>query len=139
MEPSYIRKSSQRKYLDRSLNMHELYIEINPSSEVTLSTYPFVFNTQYNYSFYQPKKDQCIICCSLDRKKKENTITEEELAKLDEHIKQKDRAQQKKGDDKQKAEQYPSTISACFWSAKRAIYAMSWGKLPFLQQEVLDV
>lgn len=68
LDSHYCRKQSDRKYLDPKLSilkMYDLYVEKMKYSNkipVKLNIYKKVFGTQYNLSFYHPKKDQCIMC-----------------------------------------------------------------------------
>ena len=62
MEPHYVRKTSKRKYLDSSLNiakMHSQFLELHKDSDLAntkLSSYRYVFNTEFNLSFFRPKR-----------------------------------------------------------------------------------
>ncbi|CAG5055886.1 unnamed protein product [Parnassius apollo] len=73
MEPHYIRQTSKRRYLDALLSitkMHQLYKDkctennMIPVSEIT---YRRIFCTHYNFSFFVPKKDQCLICSNFNK------------------------------------------------------------------------
>lgn len=100
-----MRKTSKRMYLGAQLNttkMHQLYQEHYKDTQASgsLSTYRYVFNTEYNFSFFQPKKDQCLDCTSYQQK---TNPTDIETEKYNDHISQKDRAQSEKKSDKEKA------------------------------------
>ena len=67
----YVRKTSQRKYLSENLNiskMYRLYTDWFQKENIenvimgTKRQYETVFNTQFNYSFFTPKKDLCATC-----------------------------------------------------------------------------
>ncbi|CAH0723007.1 unnamed protein product, partial [Brenthis ino] len=68
MAAHYSKKDTQRKYLDKNLNirkMHLLYRDeclkngSEPASEIT---YRRIFSKEYNLSFFVPRKDQCLVC-----------------------------------------------------------------------------
>jgi hypothetical protein len=81
VESHYVRKDSQREYLEDGLSiprMHKLYVEWSKEKYTKLATerqYRDFFNTEFNIGFFKPKKDQCDICVeyknSSDEKKKE--------------------------------------------------------------------
>ena len=106
VDPHYVRKSSTRKYLSSHLSitkMYELYLQqkkANDKGFVKRSYYRKVFNTEYNLSFHQPKKDACITC---DRFKLKCMKTEKDVADHKSHIELKDKAQQEKEADKVKS------------------------------------
>lgn len=107
MEPHYIRKTSKRLYLDASLSivkMYQLYKSkcnednVTPVSEIT---YRRIFCNNYNYSFFVPKKDQCLMCS-----KYKNATMEEQLKMkrdYDEHLARKEACNAEKNKDKERA------------------------------------
>lgn len=90
MEAHYCRKDTQRKYLEKDLNvrkMHLMYKDeclksgIEPASEIT---YRRIFANEYNLSFYVPRKDLCLICTNYaqaDTEKKKNLKMRTKLTK----------------------------------------------------------
>ena len=69
MESHYCRQShsSQRKFLDSTLNVDRMYQTYAASMKehvqpVSSSLYRDIFNTDFNLSFHTPKKDQCLVC-----------------------------------------------------------------------------
>lgn len=68
VESHYCRKESSRKYLDCKLNitkMHELYLQTiteQPKAKISYQMYQKIFCTDYNMSFYKPRKDTCGQC-----------------------------------------------------------------------------
>ena len=81
----YIRKDSNREYLEQSLSisaMHNYYkiwlaenkIDVTPAS---FRQYNNIFETKFNIRFFKPKKDQCDTCVSY----KNSTCEEKELRK----------------------------------------------------------
>ncbi|KAK5648032.1 hypothetical protein RI129_002924 [Pyrocoelia pectoralis] len=75
-------------------------------------TYETIFNTEFNISFYQPKKDQCSIC---EEYKNSNP---DEKAKLqesyDRHIANKIKSREEKAKDTAMAKDKLNLIVACF-------------------------
>ncbi|KAL4703070.1 hypothetical protein ACJJTC_008656 [Scirpophaga incertulas] len=68
MEAHYSRKDTQRRYLDKNLNVRKMYLlyeeeclknELVAASEIT---YRRIFSNEYNLSFFVPRKDQCLTC-----------------------------------------------------------------------------
>ena len=106
MEPHYVRKETNRKYLESRLSvpkMHDEYMEVhkeNIAYHCKLSTYRYIFNNEYNLSFHVPKKDQCLTCTKYHSKEK---YTDEETAEYDIHIALKDEAKAEKESDKRAA------------------------------------
>lgn len=111
MESHYCRASSSRKYLDSKLTIRKMYelfleyfsasipqdIDANSVHVPSEKVYRELFCTEYNFAFFVPKKDQCATCsqqslCAGDLHKQ---------ALLENHIKQKDRAQDEKKKDKE--------------------------------------
>ena len=66
MDSHYCRMSTQKKYLSSDLNlqkMYKLHLSSNLVDEpVKFWMYEHIFNTEYNYSFFVPKKDICDKC-----------------------------------------------------------------------------
>lgn len=72
MESHYTRKDTNRKYLSGDLNIRKMYTlykelcqEKNQEAANEL-TYRRIFSTEYNLSFFVPKKDQCVICTNYE-------------------------------------------------------------------------
>ncbi len=117
MDPHYVRKSSRRKYLDSTLSiakMHAQFLELNKHNKLSntkLSTYRYIFNTEFNFSFFRPKKDQCLQCSKF---KDLLCPTELERKMYDQHLESKNQAQEDKAKDKQKASIDPDYYSFTF-------------------------
>lgn len=68
MESHYSRQCTSREYLDSTLTiskMYELYktkCDTEGKESVSLITYKRIFGTEYNLSFFKPKKDLCQTC-----------------------------------------------------------------------------
>lgn len=80
VESHYCRESSSKLYLYQDLNIAKMYrlyeqwivtqgskdgttsASVQPSLKVKESFYRHIFNTEFNYSFFKPKKDLCDFC-----------------------------------------------------------------------------
>lgn len=103
----YIRQSSQKNYLDSNLSilkMYELYhIYCSKLNEMPVkeNVYRKVFCTQYNLSFFRPKKDQCTVCTRFDLA---DSVRKEQLQEeYDLHINRKDDCNMAKNSDKRRS------------------------------------
>ncbi|CAH0692027.1 unnamed protein product [Spodoptera exigua] len=105
LESHYCRKKSKRQYLDSKLSiskMYELYKEeLVTAGEEPCSFYVYkrIFGSQFNLSFFKPKKDLCIICTRYDSSGRPESLKEE----YDAHIARKNAAQDAKEFDKQRS------------------------------------
>lgn len=85
-ESHYCRSTTKRKYLDENLSISKMYSLYKEEHEDPVSeiTYRRIFGTEYNLSFFVPKKDQCVICNNYKK------ASPEEIPELqntyDEHI-----------------------------------------------------
>ncbi|XP_050672766.1 uncharacterized protein LOC126970716 [Leptidea sinapis] len=119
VESHYIRKDSNKKYLDRSLSspkMFRLYEEWFDSSKYTnkitnVRQCRDIINNNINISFHKPKKDVCEECHIFENNKQH---TEQEAEKQAEDLKQKDLARQLKAEDKELAQQNPEILTAAY-------------------------
>lgn len=120
MESHYVRKQSRRKYLAQDLNitkMWHLYASecktkgVNPVSQ---AKYRHIFCSEYNYSFFKPKKDQCSQCTKFSIKKAEGSVDEaiEETHKS--HLRRKENSREQKSNDKTRAKTDKSVYAATF-------------------------
>lgn len=63
-ELQYLGKESKKKYRKSSINItrifqnHQEKVKHDPQAETKLSMYRCIFNTEYNFSFHLPKRDQ---------------------------------------------------------------------------------
>ncbi|KAI5646050.1 hypothetical protein NE865_01943 [Phthorimaea operculella] len=137
MDPHYIRSTSKRKYLDKNLSITKMYnayvaeqtadtptetIENEDENQqqrekekaeiVSEMTYRRIFSSNYNLSFYVPKKDQCITCTNYEKASAENKEMIKEL--YDEHISRKEAASREKENDKDKANKEENFSSVTF-------------------------
>jgi len=95
-------------------NLYEEYCrsQIPAVKPVSVSVYRKVFGTEYNYSFFKPKKDQCEICFKYSQA---NDSDKMQLKNdYDEHIRMKEQCQNAKTVDKNEAALKPSVAIATF-------------------------
>ena len=123
VESHYVRKKTNKEYLEENWSissMHNAYkkwltdnkINCTPAS---FHQYSDVFNTQFNIGFFKPKKYQCDTCVSQENRTPEEQILNQHNYYL--HLKNKDRAQELKYDDKKdalKEENKGKKVVACF-------------------------
>ncbi|KAL4712623.1 hypothetical protein ACJJTC_005444 [Scirpophaga incertulas] len=107
MEPHYIRKTSKRLYLNANLSimkMYQLYKikcreeNATPVSEIT---YRRIFCNNYNYSFFVPKKDQCLVGSKYIKAKPDEQLGMKK--DYDEHIARKEVCNNEEQKDKERA------------------------------------
>ena len=109
VEAHYVRESSTRLYLDEHLSvrkMHGMYLieqEAKEQKAASLRQYQDIFNSNFNYSFFSPKKDQCDVCLrwkNMSSEEKEDPNTLETYTK---HIANKQRSRELKEADVKQA------------------------------------
>lgn len=119
VESHYCRKNTSRLYLPASLNiskMYSLYQEYcsdkNITEVATESIYRAVFNSDFNMSFFRPKKDLCDICHGFKQSSAEEKLAAEETYQL--HMKNKNSAREFKDAEKKRAEENRLICCAVF-------------------------
>ena len=118
MELHYCRRSSKRLYLDSKLSiakMYELYLTECASqnkSPVSTISYRRIFSSNYNYSFFKPKKDQYVTCNNHDSASNEAKLTLSTEYQL--HRKRIEDARLAKAKNKERSNIDPSFLSAKF-------------------------
>lgn len=88
VESHYCRASTNKQYLERNLNirrMYELYM-LTTEEPVKFHMYEHIFKTEFNLSFFKPKKDICDKCSEYTMKK---VPTAEEIENYNAHINRK--------------------------------------------------
>ncbi|CAH2100600.1 unnamed protein product [Euphydryas editha] len=110
-EAHYVRKSSKRKYLCETLNiskMYRLYTDwfkkqtdgrYSDDQMATKRQYETIFNTKFNYSFFNPKKDLCGTCTLYEQLEGENKESLKD--KYMKHISNKERIREIKNSEKE--------------------------------------
>ncbi|XP_030842966.1 uncharacterized protein LOC105442032 isoform X2 [Strongylocentrotus purpuratus] len=110
----YCRSTTSRQYLPGNLSvnkMYDMYVKetVNPKS---LTTYRYVFNSEFNLGFHAPKKDECKKCTAFDNA---SPNEKEGLKKdQDDHVHNKIKAREEKEKDKQRASKDDSFQSFTF-------------------------
>nr|CAH7746665.1 unnamed protein product [Callosobruchus chinensis] len=95
--------------------MYGLYLEYCEENNVkpaTESIYRLIFNTEYNFSFFVPKKDLCDICNRYDEGTPEEKHEMEEEYRL--HMKNKNTGRELKKLDKEEAKLNSELCAAVF-------------------------
>jgi hypothetical protein len=110
VESHSTRKDTNRKYLAPELNikkMYELYKEecTNSGRKPVIHTfYRKMFNTQYNFSFFYPKKDQCSVCSLYEQHRIEGTVPEDVEQNYQVHQQRKEESRSEISKDNNRAE-----------------------------------
>lgn len=113
----YCRSSTQKKYLDPSLNtsiMYRMYKDLCLEKNikvVSFEKYRIVFKS-YNLGFFKPKKDQCKKC--LAQENLTESQKEEGRKTYEEHIQKKNMARKERDNDKQKARENSDVLAFNF-------------------------
>ncbi|XP_072399595.1 uncharacterized protein [Diabrotica undecimpunctata] len=84
--------------------MHGLFLEDcqrNNMPKVSSITYRRIFCKEYNFSFFKPKKDQCMTCSEYEKAAPEERTKLEQKYQM--HLERKDAAMKEKEADKQRA------------------------------------
>lgn len=78
--------------MDANLTIRKMYELYTPAHENPVSEmiYQRIFGTEYNFSFFVPKKDQCLTCNIYNRASQEEKISLQ--AEYDKHIQRKNDA-----------------------------------------------
>ncbi|KAL4713228.1 hypothetical protein ACJJTC_013158 [Scirpophaga incertulas] len=118
MESHYTRRDTNKKYLAADLNIRKMYTLYKQLCQkenieaVNELTYRRVFATEYNLSFFVPKKDQCTMCTNYERADKEKkALFQKEYT---EHIQRKHKCNAEKEKDKERANNDCNFISVSF-------------------------
>lgn len=113
VESYYCRKKSSKQYLDPNLSIAKMYnlykdkMKDMNKEPVKLNVYKNIFVTQYNLSFFHPKKYQCCLCNKYNRATDRDEALENEYK---EHIERKDASYKSKDLDKKRSEEDPSHL-----------------------------
>ena len=105
IESHYTRATSTRTYICGSktiADIHRDYVQKSKEQEVPYANYTFfyrIFTTEYNISFFIPKKDQCDVCTSYNNKENEE-IDDHIKENYDNHQKEKELSRNEKHRDK---------------------------------------
>lgn len=115
IESHYLRAQTTRQYIlsDKSLaDIHRDYKQLRERDGLpfaTSSTFNRIFNTEFNISFFMPKKDQCDLC---ERFKNTDEEGKRKLAQeYEQHLTEKNLARTEKENDKNRTD---GTITAVY-------------------------
>lgn len=101
IESHYTRANTSREFIDGGLTIKELYRNYVSNREAmpvaSCDMYYRIFNTEFNLSFFVPKKDQCDLCESYNNAIGQDKINLEEPYK--EHLRQKELSRKEKAED----------------------------------------
>lgn len=107
IESHYLRSQTTREFIESGKNLSDLYRDYKEEREKELKKYANqvmfnrIFNTEFNISFFVPKKDQCDLCESMKNCADDETKAEIE-DRYNEHLKEKELSRQEKESDKLK-------------------------------------
>lgn len=114
----YLRQRTTREFIEGGKTVADLYRDYKADCGnknlpfASLSTYTYIFNHEFNISFFIPKKDQCELCTSYNMMTAANENTDALKEQYEEHQKEKNLSRAEKNNDKEKANQ--NYIVACY-------------------------
>jgi len=114
----YLRKDSTREYLEDGMTlakMYKLYVaKCNERGKTPGKKwlYENIFSTEFNLSFFKPKRDQCDFCEGFKNSSPEEKAEKSE--KYDEHISNKEEARNQKNKDKAQSMDNKAHVTACY-------------------------
>lgn len=116
MESYYCREDTKRQYLSADVksisNMYRLYQEhckVHVRTAVSEPVYRNIFCSEYNLSFFNPKKDLCMVCTSYNKGDAEKKAALEN--EYQEHIQRKNISLAAKEADKERSNNDETFIS----------------------------
>lgn len=118
IESHYLRAQTTREYLDGSLNLSQMYKFYREERErenlpfAKKCTYRSIFNTEFNISFFTPKKDQCAACEAYKIMNDEEK--EQKREDYTRHILNKENCRKEKKKDIAQSKEMKNLIVACF-------------------------
>lgn len=101
----YLRSQSKREFIDGSKSVSELHrdyvkaCQAENIREASYSTFYHIFKTEFNISFFIPKKDQCEICAAFENSNEEEKVLLKE--KQDRHTLEKELSRKEMNEDAQ--------------------------------------
>lgn len=108
IESHYLRAQTTREFICSDKSLADLYRDYKALREnqgllfASASTFNRIFNTDFNISFFIPKKDQCDLCESYKNSDEEGKQKLHE--KYDQHLKEKTLARTEKDNDKNRSD-----------------------------------
>ncbi|KAK5646174.1 hypothetical protein RI129_004638 [Pyrocoelia pectoralis] len=118
IESHYLRAQTSREFIDGSLTLAQMYRFYKDDQEekkqpyAKKCTYDTIFNTEFNISFFRPKKDQCSICESYKNGNEAEKRNRQE--EYDRHVKNKVRSREEKQKDIAMGKENNNIIVSCF-------------------------
>lgn len=119
MESHYCRKDTRKEYIEGGRSLMDLYRdylivckERQILSPASYQIYSRTINTEYNISFFSPKKDQCEDCVRYKNANNEQKLALQ--ADYEQHHQEKCLSRQAKERDKEKSKQDSSYVVAVF-------------------------
>lgn len=118
VQSHYTRATSNRQYLAENLNISKMYrmytewFKEQNYNDVVMATkrqYETVFNTQFNFSFFKPKKDQCLSCSRYELSDDTTKATLEEQQRL--HLQRKEKVRSLKKEEIETADKSNVTVA----------------------------
>lgn len=110
------RQNSEKEYLEQGLTiaeMYRLYAIDCQEKKIPVAKqwlYDSIFRTEFNWSFFVPKKDQCDLC----EKYKNSNDNERDDVEMAMHMRNKELAREKKQLDKEKSKIKADFCAACY-------------------------
>ncbi|XP_041982815.1 uncharacterized protein LOC121739498 isoform X3 [Aricia agestis] len=117
-ESHYCRASTSKTYLDGDLNLCMMYRQYkdwcvhNDKLLATQGTYENIFRTEFNISFYKPKKDMCSLCLSYTNANGEDKLNIEDAYLT--HLREKELCRLDKEADIESCKNDSSKIICCY-------------------------
>jgi hypothetical protein len=114
----YTRAASHREYLPENLNISKMYrfytdwfMQQNYTDVVMATKWQneTIFNSQYNYSFFKPKKDQYLSCSTYEQSDDTIKVTLEEKQSL--HLQRKEKVRSLKKEEIETADKSNMTVA----------------------------
>lgn len=115
IESHYTRANTSKVFIDGSktvANLHKDYVDICREKNIEYGNYALfyrIFKSEFNISFFVPKKDQCELCFAYENAEDHKTELKE---KYEEHISEKELSRIEKSSDKEATP--PNTIVAVY-------------------------
>ncbi|XP_030764271.1 uncharacterized protein LOC115888640 [Sitophilus oryzae] len=116
IESHYLRKQTTREFIDGGKNLMDLFRDYKEDclkegrQPAQFHSYRKIFKTDYNISFFVPKKDQCELCTSYGIADEKQKLELRE--KYENHILEKDLSRKEKEDDKKQVKN--NFIVSCY-------------------------
>lgn len=114
VESHYCRTSTEREYLESSLNirqLYSLYVKKHPESPPSETYYRMIFNEEFNLGFHQPSKDMCNTCDRYMKIKNLDEMTPELEQHQEARLRRKENSKSEKEKNKMAGD---GVLAVCF-------------------------